>query len=115
MINTDSPRAGPALALELRRGTLVLAVLSALRRLPACGADLRDALNRFGIPIEEGALYPMLRRLESQGILASERRMEGSRHKRIYALTADGDGVHSHMLAQWHQLDAGLTAILEET
>ena len=56
----------PALLQELRRGTLVLAVLSVLKQGEACGADVRATLAQALLPIEEGALYPMLRRLEDQ-------------------------------------------------
>ena len=68
------PHAG--LRQELRRGTLVLAVLSALRR-ERCGADLIDDLNGAHVPIEAGALYPMLRRLEDQGLDGGAREIAG--------------------------------------
>ena len=61
--------------IELRRGVLVLAVLSRLRS-PQYGYSLRQALAEGGMPIEEGTLYPLLRRLESQGLLASEWNVE---------------------------------------
>ena len=93
---------------ELRRGTLVLAVLCALRKREYCGADLRVCLAEADLPIEEGALYPMLRRLESQGLLSSERRSEDSRLKRFYTLSAAGVSVHRSMLAQWDALSESL-------
>ncbi len=96
---------------ELRRGTLVLAVLSALQRREYCGADLRVWLAEAELPIEEGALYPMLRRLESQGFLVSERRSEDSRVKRFYSLSNAGKSVHRTMLAQWHALSESLALL----
>ena len=96
---------------ELRRGTLVLAVLSALQRREYCGADLRVWLAEVDLPIEEGALYPMLRRLESQGLLTSERRSEDSRLKRFYTLSTTGKQVHRTMLAQWHALSESLAQL----
>jgi DNA-binding PadR family transcriptional regulator len=96
---------------ELRRGTLVLAVLSALQSKEYCGADLRVWLAEADLPIEEGALYPMLRRLEAQGFLSSERRPEDSRLKRFYTLSSTGKSVHRTMLAQWHALSESLAQL----
>jgi DNA-binding PadR family transcriptional regulator len=96
------------LSQELRRGTLILAVLSALGQGEQCGADLRIVLGTAGLPIEEGALYPMLRRLETQGLLVSERRFEDSRVKRFYTLSAAGHAAQHTMLTQWHVLSESL-------
>src|SRR2546430_7912256 len=71
------------LRLELRRGCLSLAVLSQLRT-ERYGYTLRKALAQQGLEIDEGTLYPLLRRLESQGLLASEWRGEGKANKRVY-------------------------------
>lgn len=62
---------GDKLEQELRRGVVVLAVLSQLRTL-RYGYELRQSLVDRGLPIEEGTLYPLLRRLEAQGVLRSE-------------------------------------------
>lgn len=96
---------------ELRRGTLVLAVLSALERAELCGADLRAVLMDAGLPIEEGALYPMLRRLEDQGLLTSERRPEDSRMKRFYRPSRGGRAARRAMLTQWDALSTSLTRL----
>ena len=77
------------LRLELRRGSLVLAVLAALKA-ERYGYTLRKELADAGLEIDEGALYPMLRRLESQGMLTSEWREEDKRNKRFYRLSDDG-------------------------
>ena len=65
------PDAFAKLELELRRGVVVLATLSQLRE-PRYGYALRQALAEHGMAIEEGTLYPLLRRLETQGVLGSE-------------------------------------------
>lgn len=77
---------------ELRRGVLVLAVLSRLRT-PQYGYSLRQALAEGGMAIEEGTLYPLLRRLESQGLLVSEWNTGHAPPRRYYALS--GEGVRS--------------------
>ena len=71
------------LKLELRRGCLIVAVLAQLRQ-EHYGYTLRKALEDLGLAIDEGTLYPLLRRLESQGLLASEWREENKRNKRFY-------------------------------
>ena len=77
------------LELELRRGVVVLATLSQLGA-PRYGYELRQALAEKGMPIEEGTLYPLLRRLETQGLLKSEWKIEDGPPRRYYALNADG-------------------------
>ncbi len=101
----------PALLQELRRGTLVLAVLSVLKQGEACGADVRATLAQALLPIEEGALYPMLRRLEDQSLLVSERRSEGSRLKRMYQLSKAGVAAHAAMSEQWRLLTKSLVKL----
>ena len=80
---------------ELRRGSLVLAVLGALRE-ERYGYTLRRTLEDAGLLIDEGALYPLLRRLESQGLLISEWREEAKRTKRFYRLSPDGTDTLAH-------------------
>ena len=74
------------LRLELRRGSLVMAVLARLRT-EQYGYSLRVALGQDGLEMEESTLYPLLRRLESQGLLDSEWREEERRKKRFYRLS----------------------------
>ena len=82
---TADPNLFENLRLELRRGSLVLAVLAQLRN-EQYGYTLRKALADHGMAIDEGTLYPLLRRLESQGLLVSEWREEDKRNKRFYVL-----------------------------
>ena len=89
--------------LELRRGVLVLAVLSQLRT-AQYGYSLRQALAEAGMPIEEGTLYPLLRRLESQGILASEWRIQDGPPRRYYTLSPEGVSHYESLCASWTDL-----------
>ncbi|HEV2721582.1 MAG TPA: PadR family transcriptional regulator [Thermoanaerobaculia bacterium] len=99
------------LRLELRRGSVVLAVLAALRS-EQYGYTLRKALAEAGMPIDEGTLYPLLRRLESQGLLVSEWREEEKRNKRFYRLSHDGKLILKQLLAEWKNINGSLQAIL---
>lgn len=99
------------LRLELRRGSLVLAVLAQLRS-EHYGYTLRKALAEHGLAIDEGTLYPLLRRLESQGLLASEWREEDNRNKRFYRLSLDGKKVFKQLLAEWQEINASINQIL---
>jgi PadR family transcriptional regulator PadR len=101
------------LRLELRRGCVVLAVLAALRS-EQYGYTLRKELADRGMDIDEGTLYPLLRRLETQGLLSSEWREEGKRNKRFYRLSPDGRQVLKRLLAEWQGIDAALKGILGE-
>jgi DNA-binding PadR family transcriptional regulator len=98
------------LRVELRRGSLVLAVLAALR-VERYGYTLRTVLEEAGLPIEEGALYPLLRRLEMQGLLTSEWREEG-RNKRFYRLSPDGESILTRLDAEWTAIGASLDRLL---
>ena len=98
---------------ELRRGSLILAVLGQLKG-EHYGYTLRKALAEAGVEIEEGALYPMLRRLESQGLLTSEWREEERRNKRFYRLSDEGREVLERLIAEWSALNHSVDAILKD-
>jgi PadR family transcriptional regulator PadR len=102
------------LRLELRRGSLVLAVLAALRT-EQYGYTLRKALSDSGMEIDEGTLYPLLRRLESQGLLVSEWREEDKRNKRFYKISRDGKLVFKQLQAEWEAMGVSLEKILKES
>src|SRR5271168_4594611 len=102
-----------SLRLELRRGCLVLAVLAQLRE-EHYGYTLRKALLEDGLEIEESTLYPLLRRLETQGLLTSEWREEEKRNKRFYRLSKDGKLVLKQLLKEWQTMGASLNRILWE-
>jgi PadR family transcriptional regulator, regulatory protein PadR len=99
------------LRLELRRGCLVVAVLAQLRA-EHYGYTLRKALAGRGLEIDEGTLYPLLRRLESQGLLVSEWREEDKRNKRFYKLSVEGRHVLKALLGEWEGLNDALHTIL---
>jgi PadR family transcriptional regulator PadR len=99
------------LRLELRRGSVIVAVLAALRS-EQYGYTLRKALTDVGMAIDEGTLYPLLRRLESQGLLVSEWREEEKRNKRFYRLSPDGKQILKQLLAEWKRINASLEAIV---
>jgi PadR family transcriptional regulator PadR len=113
MSHGTTPAALPfdSLRLELRRGCLVIAVLAALRA-EQYGYTLRRALAERGLDIDESTLYPLLRRLETQGLLASEWREEDKRQKRFYHLSPDGKLVLKHLRAEWQSLATSLDGIL---
>ena len=99
------------LRLELRRGCLILAVLAELRS-ERYGYTLRKALAAQGLEIDEGTLYPLLRRLESQGLLLSEWREEEKRNKRFYRLSPDGKEILQQLTSEWKGINASLEGIL---
>ena len=99
-----------SLRLELRRGSLIVAVLAQLR-VEQYGYTLRKALADDGLEIDEGTLYPLLRRLESQGLLVSEWREEEKRTKRFYRLSPSGKGILKDLVAEWQGLNRSLTRI----
>ena len=99
--------------LELRRGVVVLATLSQLRT-PRYGYELRQALADKGMPIEEGTLYPLLRRLEAQGLLGSEWRIEDGPPRRYYALNADGRKLLKKLTALWQGMNGAMARLLED-
>jgi PadR family transcriptional regulator PadR len=101
------------LRLELRRGCLVAAVLAHLRT-EHYGYTLRKSLEEHGLAIDEGTLYPLLRRLESQGLLVSEWREENKRNKRFYRLSQQGELVLEKLLEEWQVINASLERILKE-
>jgi PadR family transcriptional regulator PadR len=102
------------LRLELRRGCLTLAVLAQLRQ-EHYGYTLRKALAQHGLEIDESTLYPLLRRLESQGLLVSEWREEDKRNKRFYHLSSDGKLVFTQLLQEWHDLNKSIHNILQRS
>ena len=99
------------LRLELRRGCLTLAVLAQLRQ-EHYGYTLRKALASRGMEIDENTLYPLLRRLEAQGLLTSEWREEDKRNKRFYRLSTDGQEIFARLLKEWNDINTAITNLL---
>jgi PadR family transcriptional regulator PadR len=88
---------------ELRRGILVLAALSQLEE-EKYGYSLISSLAEKGLDIEQGTLYPLLRRLEEQGLLKSEWNVEGSRPRRYYQISSEGSEILEELAADWRAL-----------
>ena len=110
---TKSTEVFENLRLELRRGCLTLAVLTQLRS-ERYGYTLRKALADDGLEIDEGTLYPLLRRLETQGLLVSQWREEDKRNKRFYRLSAQGEQILTQLLNEWRRIHTSLSKILQE-
>lgn len=111
--NGGNPDLFETLRLELRRGCLTLAVLVELRA-ERYGYTLRKALASGGLEIDEGTLYPLLRRLESQGLLRSEWREEDKRNKRFYRLSEAGAQILTQLVDEWQSINGSLNRILQE-
>lgn len=101
------------LKMELRRGCLIVAVLAQLRA-EQYGYTLRKALAEDGLAIDEGTLYPLLRRLETQGLLMSQWREEDKRNKRFYRLSPVGEVILGQLLEEWQNINTSLNKILQE-
>ena len=109
----DHPEIASKLEQELRRGVLMLAVLSQLKK-DEYGYSLRQALDAKGMPIEEGTLYPLLRRMEEQGLLTSEWKIEDGPPRRYYRRSKNGEGIYRGLAAQWRALVGTVVALMEE-
>lgn len=101
------------LILELRRGTLILLVLSQLKE-PMYGYNLVKKLQDNGIPIEANTLYPLMRRLESQGLLKSEWETGESKPRKYYRITDDGLIVFNKVLNHWRTFSSNVNRLVEE-
>ncbi len=100
--------------MELRRGSLTLAVLAALRQ-EEYAYSLRKKLQNAGIDIEEGTLYPLVRRLEQQGLLESQWREGDNRERRYYQISALGKTVLDTLVGEWQTITQSLQNLLKET
>lgn len=100
------------LILELRRGTLILLVLSQLRR-PMYGYSLVKKLNDSQIPIDANTLYPLMRRLESQGLLESQWDTGESKPRKYYKITENGLEVLEKTRIYWNTFSQNVNALLE--
>ena len=109
---TANPEVFENLRLELRRGCLTLAVLTQLRT-EQYGYTLRKALADDGLEIDEGTLYPLLRRLESQGLLVSQWREQDKRNKRFYRLSPAGEQILSQLMEEWQRINTSLSKIMQ--
>lgn len=100
------------LVLELRRGTLILLVLSQLRE-PMYGYSLVKKLNDNAIPMDANTLYPLMRRLEGQGLLRSQWDTAESKPRKYYQITEDGLEVLEKTKAYWKTFSEQVDLLLE--
>ncbi|WP_438862805.1 PadR family transcriptional regulator [Neptunicella sp.] len=100
------------LTMELRRGVLILTALSSLKQ-EHYGYSLRKKLATVGLEIDEGTLYPLLRRLEDQGLLHSHWREEQGRKRRFYQTSPDGLDALQQMTNEWHNLNNAMLKLME--
>ncbi len=98
---------------ELRRGTVVLAVLSQLTR-PQYGYSLVQLLAEKGMPVEANTLYPLLRRLESQGLLQSEWETDGAKPRKYYVITEQGKHVYVMLKKEWVSTMHSIASLIGE-
>ena len=102
-----------SLIVELKRGTLVLSVLSQLHN-PEYGYSLVQKLEKKNATIEAGTLYPLLRRLEKQELLTSEWDTSQSRPRKFYVLSVQGKEVYHRLKNEWKYLSTQLEGLLME-
>jgi PadR family transcriptional regulator, regulatory protein PadR len=102
-----------SLIVELRRGTLVLSVLSQLHR-PEYGYSLVQKLEKKNAPIDAGTLYPLLRRLEKQQLLTSSWDTSESRPRKFYVLSDEGKQVYERLKSEWKYISIQMFELLRE-
>lgn len=100
------------LVLELRRGTIILSVLSQLN-CAHYGYSLVLMLEKKGINIEAGTLYPLLRRLEKQGLLESSWEMESAKPRKYYKLSEYGRYIYKKLCEQWFVMTRHMDALIK--
>lgn len=101
------------LTLELRRGTIVLSVLSQLDK-PQYGYTLVKSMEDKGMGVDTNTLYPLLRRLEKQEILVSEWETDGNKPRKYYKRTVLGDMVFERLAKQWKEMTESMNRLLKE-
>jgi len=98
---------------ELRRGVVVLATLAQLRE-EQYGYSLRERMAQGGLEVPEGTLYPLLRRLESQGLLESRWQLGGGRPRRYYRTSHAGQTALERLGSEWRSLIQAVHQLVEE-
>ena len=99
---------------ELRRGTVVLACLATLED-PRYGYALLETLDRAGFAVDGNTLYPLLRRLEKQGLLTSEWNTDEARPRKFYRTSPAGAVLRAHLMTEWRSLDRAIVGVDGET
>jgi len=100
------------LILEMRRGVIVLAVLSQCSE-EQYGYSLMKGLSEKGLEIDQGTLYPLLRRLETQGLLSSNWRLEDARPRRYYVISPEGQKILPKLVIEWESMVRMMNRMLD--
>jgi len=98
---------------ELRRGTIIIGVLSQLS-IPQYGYSLVSSLEEKGMSIDPGTLYPLLRRLEKQEILESKWDTNEARPRKYYLLSPAGKVVYQQLCDEWRHINTSLEVLIGE-
>lgn len=96
---------------EMRRGTLVLAVLTQMDE-PQYGYSLIQALAAYHLEIDQNTLYPLLRRLEKQGLLESIWQLEDNRPRRYYKISEEGIRIRNALIIEWSSIDNSISKLI---
>ncbi len=113
--STDPDKIFESLTFEMRRGVLVLAVLTQLHE-PRYGYELKQSLAEQGLDIKEGTLYPLLRRLEDQGLLDSQWQVvNDARPRRYYQANDNGKTLETKLRADWQQMQTVIDQLLNNS
>ena len=102
-----------SLVMELRRGVPVLSVLSQMGK-AKYGYALVQSMEDKGVAIDPNTLYPLLRRLEKQGLLKSTWETGGSKPRKYYERTAYGDEIYKELKHQWENMACSMEQLLKE-
>ena len=114
MTENETPNLQEKMVQELRRGVLALAVLSQLKT-AQYGYSLISELSQKGLQIDQGTLYPLLRRLEADGLLESAWNTEGTRPRRYYVISTLGSKLLELLTVEWRNLTQGIDQLLTES
>jgi DNA-binding PadR family transcriptional regulator len=98
---------------ELKRGTLVLSVLLKTNK-PIYGYSLVQTLQESGIKIDKNTLYPLLRRLEKQGLLTSSWDTSENRARKYYEISEMGREILTHLIKEWKEMNHNINDMLDE-
>jgi DNA-binding PadR family transcriptional regulator len=112
MSDTNLQNQTQSLVQELRRGVIILAVLSQLHE-EQYGYSLMKLMEDQGMQIDQGTLYPLLRRMEDQKLLESSWRVESSRPRRYYNLSDFGEKVLQEMISEWSRIKTTVDKLLD--
>jgi len=102
-----------SLETEMNRGFLQILVLALLEK-DMYGYSMVKHIERLGYRVEENTLYPLLRRLEKNGLVASKWELGEDRPRKFYAITAAGRALRASLLDVWKNQNRILSEINKE-